>query len=151
MTPLELRDRIYTLPPHLPLERALAKDLERDWSPSKRPAWYSSQKQHWLGWLRGYDGPGAYGRSDAAPREARYIWARIQCPPMLFWLAEAVKIPEADLREAYDRTVAAPPRESNQCGALRSVITWPMVESRLPAPPSLFEKLSWQLRQNRGT
>lgn len=22
---------------------------------------YDTQKQHWLGWLRGYKGPGAYG------------------------------------------------------------------------------------------
>ena len=24
--------------------------------------WYPNQKEHWLGWLREYDGPGAYDR-----------------------------------------------------------------------------------------
>lgn len=40
--------------------------------PSPR-AWYDTQKEHWLGWLADYDGPGYYGRQHrgAATRDAR--------------------------------------------------------------------------------
>jgi hypothetical protein len=39
-------------------ERALTK--RGVWNRNK--VWYSTQKEHWLGWLKEYDGPGYYGR-----------------------------------------------------------------------------------------
>jgi len=70
------------------LERALA-------STPVRPVWYETQKQHWEGWLREYDG--AYGRS-AWDRTAESVYNHIQCAPMLLWLAEAGGIPRRTSR-----------------------------------------------------
>lgn len=45
--------------------------------PSDQPriqpgVWYTTQKQHWLGWLSEYDGPGAYGRRSGQNRDAKF-------------------------------------------------------------------------------
>jgi hypothetical protein len=66
-------------------EHALTK---RDtWSANE--VWYKSQKEHWLGWLSEYDGPGFYGRKTNGSRSAEYAYNHIVCPPMVLWLAEA--------------------------------------------------------------
>lgn len=62
MTPKGLARKIARLQARPPItvsyERALA--ATRVWSPER--VWYTSQKEHWLGWLSEYDGPGAYDR-----------------------------------------------------------------------------------------
>jgi hypothetical protein len=45
--------------------------------------WYTSQKEHWLGWLSEYDGPGAYGRKRWMGRSAEFVYNHINCPPMV--------------------------------------------------------------------
>lgn len=50
----------------------------------------SDDKEHWLGWLSGYYGPGYYGRSDAAPRTLRAIYNRFNCGSALIYLAEGL-------------------------------------------------------------
>jgi hypothetical protein len=39
--------------------------------------WYKTQKQHWLGWLKEYHGPGAYGRKTSQERDAIYDYNNI--------------------------------------------------------------------------
>src|SRR5262245_11407403 len=44
--------------------------------PSDKPVvtpgkWYKTQKEHWLGWLSEYHGPGAYGRRADTRRDAK--------------------------------------------------------------------------------
>jgi hypothetical protein len=92
-------------------------------------AWYSSQKEHWLGWLGEYDGPGAYGRQTGKARGARYVYNHIQCAPMLFWLAEALEVEENALDAAFEAVLAAPKRNASLCAALRRVIPWDVVAS----------------------
>ena len=92
---------------------------------------YGSQKEHWLGWLREYNGPGAYGRQNGKTRDAQFAFNHGQCAPMLFWLAEALEMPDARLTLAYSAIIAAPYRGSSQCGALRKVIAWPEIENAL--------------------
>ena len=57
-SPRGLRAKIETLPAHQPrtvaFERALLRQTTR-----ARPIWYANQKEHWIGWLNGYSGPGA--------------------------------------------------------------------------------------------
>jgi hypothetical protein len=65
--------------------------------PSDRPvhrkgAWYRTQREHWLGWLKDYPGPGAYGRKTAARRDARYAYNHIVEPLMLIWLISAAGV-----------------------------------------------------------
>lgn len=134
MTPQDLRARLASLPADTPrhkaLERALAEGV------GFGQAWYHSQKEHWHGWLGEYDGPGAYGRKGWANRDAAFIWNHIQCAPMLFWLAEALGLPETDLERAYQDILAAPKRNASQCAVLRRVFPWEVIEAALPpAPP----------------
>ena len=72
MTPRDLFRAINELKLAAPItanyERAL---ISRDvWSRSG--VWYTSQQEHWLGWLAEYDGPGAYGRKTSKRRSAGF-------------------------------------------------------------------------------
>lgn len=49
--------------------------------------WYTSQGEHWQGWLSEYNGGGFYGRKNHN-RTAGFTYNHIMCPPMLIWLAE---------------------------------------------------------------
>lgn len=133
MTPQDLWSRIRNLPYDTPRHLALSKDLSEGAGIGK--AWYEHQKQHWEGWLGAYDGPGAYGRKEWASRDAKFIWNHIQCAPMLYWLAEALGLPEADLERAYREVLAAPKRNAPQCAALRRVLPWAMIEDALLRRP----------------
>src|SRR5687768_1490863 len=42
--------------------------------------WYLTQKEHWLGWLSGYDGPGAYGRKGGPHQDAMFAYNHIVEP-----------------------------------------------------------------------
>lgn len=129
MTPQQLRRRIKRLDPMKPMHKELEQALREGVGFNK--AWYSSQKEHWLGWLAEYNGPGAYGRQTGTARDARYIYAHIQCAPMLFWLAEALDVDDGTLEAAFRAVVAAPKRNASQCAALRGVIPWDALEPKL--------------------
>jgi hypothetical protein len=61
--------------------------------PQKRPgAWYKTQKEHWLGWLREYHSPGAYGRTPRSSHDARFAYNHIVDHNMLLWLVDAVGV-----------------------------------------------------------
>lgn len=145
MTPQDLWSRICDLPPDTPRHLALCKALGEGAGFGR--AWYRDQREHWQGWLGAYDGPGAYGRKDWASRDAKFIWNHIQCAPMLFWLAEALGLPDSDLDRAYSDILAAPKRNAPQCAALRRVFPWSVIEEALPKPPrGTFAKLKAALR-----
>ncbi|WP_434480819.1 hypothetical protein [Gemmatimonas sp.] len=42
--------------------------------PEKSNVWYLTQKEHWLGWLGEYDGPGGYSRTSTRKRDAKYAY-----------------------------------------------------------------------------
>jgi hypothetical protein len=130
MTRIQLIREIRKLKPQLRVtvefERALFK---RGFQDGSRGA-YASQKEHWLGWLSEYDGPGFYDRKNAPPQAAKTIYNRIVCPPMLLWLAEASGIEKRTLSKAeraalYGKTFMA------QSAAIRRIIPWENIESRL--------------------
>ncbi|WP_205910816.1 hypothetical protein [Paroceanicella profunda] len=129
MTPKELRRRVGKLDPGTPQHQELAAALREGAGYGK--AWYRHQKEHWLGWLAEYDGPGAYGRTPDMSRDARYVYNHIQCAPMLFWLAEALQVEQQKLSAAFDAVLAAPKRNASQCAALRRHIPWEDIEVRL--------------------
>lgn len=128
MTPRQLLRRVQRLDVDAPvaelLDRQLAKRGERF------QAGYDSQKDHWLGWLREYDGPGYYGRETWA-RNAAFVYQHIQCAPMLLWLAEAAGIARPLLQAARDAVLSAAPRNAARCRALREIIPWVEVETAL--------------------
>ena len=91
--------------------------------------WYAHQKEHWLGWLAEYDGPGAYDRV-VRPRSAEYAYNHVVNPQMLVWLAEAAGIPKAVVRNAVKQALAQTSM-SAMSGAIRRAIDWTQIAARL--------------------
>jgi hypothetical protein len=84
---------------------------------------FRTQKEHWLGWLSEYNGPGAYGRKGGEGRDAKYAYNHSVCPNLLLYLALALGADTAKIKEAQQAYL----RESSlmaQCGAVRKVIPW---------------------------
>jgi hypothetical protein len=106
--------------------RALPEDR-----PVVRPrVWYRSQKEHWLGWLSEYAGPGAYGRKVLGERRARVMYGRIVNYQMLTWLAAAAGVDPvlvARAREAAESAVTLQARSA----AVRRIVPWDTVAAAL--------------------
>ena len=94
-------------------------------------ATYWSQRGHWQEWLSDYDGPGPFGRMVDHGRRMDGIYRRIACPPMLFWLAEAVGVAGDKLDSAFGAVMAAPARPTSRCAALRRIIPWETIEAAM--------------------
>jgi hypothetical protein len=127
MTPKQLANKIRKLRPHVPLTSEFERFLRGDES---NRVWYTSRKEHWLGWLREYDGPGAYNRQNA-DRSAEFIYNHIVCPPMVLWLWEASGVPKSKVAEAQRAALSSSPRLQSQSAAIRRIIPWEMIEARL--------------------
>ena len=133
MTPRTLRAHIRPLPEYLSRTRAMEQAIGI--GVGFDGAWYRSQKEHWLGWLAEYSGPGAYGRSSQTPRDARHAYNHIQCAPMLFWLAEALGVEEPRLDVAFTAVTEIDVKGAPQCAALRRALPWDTVEHQLSLWP----------------
>ena len=92
--------------------------------------WYHSQKEHWLGWLSEYRGPGAYGRKNGN-RSAEFVYNHIVCPPMVLWLGEALGVSKERVAKAKSAALGSGSALGSQCAAIRKIIPWEMIESRL--------------------
>lgn len=129
MTPQQLRRKVARLNPVQPItawfEAALAERKSR-----KRDPWYGSQKEHWLGWLSEYDGPGYYGRS-SWDVSAETVYNRVVNPSMVLWLGEAAGVSKSVIEAAARDALAGKPSMAAQSGGIRHVVTWPMIADRL--------------------
>ena len=97
-----------------------------------RDPWYKSQKEHWLGWLKDYDGPGFYNRKTHAGRDAKYIYNHIMCSPMLLYLPEALGVSNDLIKKAFDAVIQANQRKmAKQCSLIRSIIPFRLFEEKL--------------------
>ena len=126
--PADLRRAILPLDPGGPIHQKLDVDL----ATGKSRAWYTSQREHLLGWLAEYGGPGAYGRANP-DRSAAFVYNHFQCAPGLAWLAEAVGVDATLVSAGCDAARAARPRSAAQCGAFRRAVPWALIESALSA------------------
>lgn len=92
--------------------------------------WYSTQHEHWLGWLDEYHSPGAYGRRVDRSRDARYAYNHIVEWKMLVWLAGAAGVDEPLVVSARKAAARA---SSMQAGAaaVRRIVPWDVLEPRL--------------------
>ena len=54
--------------------------------------WYKTQKEHWLEWLKGYQGSGGYGRKVDKERDARFAYNHVVNPEMLLWIIPAAGV-----------------------------------------------------------
>ena len=92
--------------------------------------WYTTQKEHWLGWLREYHGPGAYNRIRETKRDARYAYNHIAEVEMLLWLIAAAGAPPSVVRAASlaaSREVSLAARSA----AVRKIVPWEVLEHML--------------------
>jgi len=89
-----------------------------------------SQKEHWLGWLSEYDGPGFYNRQ-SGKRSAEFVYNHINRAPMVLWLGEASGISKTKVSQAKRAALSARRGYSSQCAAIRKIIPWDMIEGML--------------------
>ena len=83
MTPQQLATKIHKLRDTVPITAEFERVLVRSGIWNRRRASYATQKEHWLGWLSEYNGPGYYGRK-SSHRSAEFVYNHIVCPmPML--------------------------------------------------------------------
>jgi len=130
MTPRGLSRRIRNCPAQPPVTTSFERALmaRRQWN--AKGVWYKSQKEHWLGWLSEYDGPGFYNRQNAK-RSAQFVYNHINCAPMVLWLGEASGISKTKVFKAKRAALSAGSALSSQCAAIRKVIPWRMIEAIL--------------------
>ncbi len=98
MTPLILRRKILPLQSKPPITAAFERALIKKGTWTSEGVSYTSQKEHWIGWLSEYNGPGFYGRKATAGRSAEFVYRHVVCPPMLLWLAEATGVNRSIVR-----------------------------------------------------
>lgn len=94
--------------------------------------WYSSQKEHLLGFWGEYNTTGAYNRKHT-DRDAKFAYNHLRCAPGLLWLAEALGEERAVLERGIDAIKAAGPNYSSQCAAFRKIVPWSRIESLIEA------------------
>lgn len=124
--------------PSLPQETKYlgALELVLKVGPDFGGAWYSSQKEHWMGWLGDYCFTGAYERKHPGNHPAQTVYNRIGCSPMLFWLGEAASIPETQIRQAFDAVIGIrTSRMASHCRAIRQIIPWEDIARSLAQLP----------------
>ena len=110
-TPRQLLARIERMPETMPISDLVP------W-----PRCYISHKDHWMGWLREYNGPGFYGRSNS-DRDARFIWMHVQNLGMILWLAEAAGT-APDLVHGARLRSHGNGNAARQTALARSVLPW---------------------------
>ena len=125
-----LAREIRKLPESLPITTAFERALKRRGTWGKKPVWYTSQKEHWLGWLSEYHGPGAYGRKNQ-DGSAEFAYNHIVCPPMVLWLGEASGIPSSTVSKAKQAALAAGSVLAAQSAVIRRTVPWTLIEQRL--------------------
>jgi hypothetical protein len=92
--------------------------------------WYTTQKEHWLGWLGEYHSPGAYGRKSDAKRDASYAYNHIVEAKMLLWLIEAAGV-RRELVSAARRACIVASSLQQKSAVIRKHVLWDEIETLL--------------------
>ena len=99
------------------------RQLPSDESVVDPKVWYTTQKEHWLEWLEGYQGPGGYGRKVDKERDARYAYNHIVNYKMLLWIISAAGVKPSLIQSA--RRVSAHGFTLQQKSAgIRKIVPW---------------------------
>ncbi len=130
MSPQELARRIRRLSLRPPITSTFEVALSKSGKWDRDRVWYRSQKEHWLSWLSEYNGPRFYGPKDHG-RSAEFAYNHVVCPPMTLYLGEAVRISSRKVVEAKNTALATGPSLASQSAAIRKIISWCEIESRL--------------------
>jgi hypothetical protein len=103
--------------------------------PSDKPVdnpdvWYKTQKDHWLGWLKEYNRPGAYNRIPDQGRDARYAYNHIVCHKMLLWIIDAAGL-SPNLVKAAQRAAEKKDSLMAKSAAIRKLVPWDVLADAL--------------------
>jgi hypothetical protein len=117
------------------------KPLPEDEKKEQEGVWYLSQKEHWLGWLGDYLGPGAYGRKNWN-RDAKFAYNHIVCPELLLYLVKAIPL-RVNLIEAAENAYLSESTLMGKAGAIRKVVPWSEIYNAFwgKGKPSFLEKI----------
>ena len=130
---LTLQDMVTSLEPHPPRTVALEKRIRI--GTGFHGKWYRSQKEHLQGWLVVQEAQARATGQDPATVDARGMWGRLKCSPLMFWLAEAGGVPSELLDEGEAAAVEAArerPTDGEPHGRmLREVLPWDRVAEAL--------------------
>jgi len=96
----------------------------------KPGVWYRTQKEHWLGWLKEYGGPGAYGRKTRQKRDAQYAYNHVVNYQMLLWLVKAAGVNPRRFSAARQASEKATTLQAKSA-AIRGHIPWQVVAAAL--------------------
>ena len=110
--------------------RNIIKKLPSDEPKVQSGIWYKTQKEHWLGWLKYYRGPGAYARKGGKNREAEFAYNHIVNYQMLTWIIDAAGVDPRLVRKAKSIIDNKKTMQAN-AGAVRKIVPWGMLAHAL--------------------
>jgi deoxyribodipyrimidine photolyase-like uncharacterized protein len=118
------------------------KPLASDSPVENARVWYRTQKEHWLGWLNEYEGPGAYGRKTGIRRDAKSVYNHVVCPELLMYLIRAIPL-HPELVKAAEKAYLTGSSKMEKSGAIRKVVAWKEIYKALwgAERPSMLERL----------
>jgi hypothetical protein len=85
--------------------------------------WYKTEKEHWIEWLKGYQGPGGYGRKVVEERDARFAYNHVVNFEMLLWIISAAGI-KPNLVKAVRRASNHGATLQQKSAAIRKLVPW---------------------------
>ncbi len=101
---------------------------------------YPTHRDHWIGWLKEYNGPGYYGRRHW-DRDARFVYQHLCCGPMIVWLNEAAGEDPALIRRTIKEMQRGAPRAQTEAMIARRFLPWERAASLL------FRDYSYSIRE----
>lgn len=110
--------------------RSVIRRLAADEPISQPGVWYKTQKEHWLGWLKEYDGPGYYNRIPGRDRTAEYAYNHIVEPKMLLYLIHAAGA-DAGVIAAATHAAKSGKTMMAKSGAIRRVVPWHLLAAHI--------------------
>ncbi len=84
---------------------------------------YTTQKDHWLGWLNPDLKTGTFPRKGGPGRDAKYVYNHIGEPKMLLWLLSASGV-STELVQAAALSAESAPSLAGKCAAIRKTVPW---------------------------
>lgn len=91
---------------------------------------YTTQRDHWLGWLGVTPGTGSYERKTPEGRGAKYVYNHIVEPLMLLWLIEAARVDPSLVGKAK-RGASAALTPAGKSKAIRLAVPYAVVAAAL--------------------
>jgi hypothetical protein len=96
--------------------------LHPDADYARRTGWVANTREQWLGWLSGYDGPGAYNRKGSG-YDAKFAYNHVQNHLMLLWLVGAAGLEKPKLARAAAAAEQVKTM-AQKAAAVRRIVPW---------------------------